>query len=130
MAGQSVRVRGADRLAATLGGFAAAVARNGPAMTAGGRDVATVARGRAPRRTGRMAASVAVESTDDGATVSAGVAYAGPLNYGVGPRPGVRGPHNIAATSWFTGGLDRMSEPIVSRVQRDTVAKLNRVRGI
>lgn len=60
---------------------------------------------RAPRRSGMLAASWRPGSAKTQAVVrfgGAAVPYAAAVHWGTGPRPGMRGPHNIRATRFAT----------------------------
>src|SRR5687768_11830190 len=62
--------------------------------------VVKLAEPRVPVKTGALAGSVRPLGSVSGATVKAGgskVPYAAAIHFGVGPRPGLRGPHNIQA---------------------------------
>jgi phage gpG-like protein len=69
------------------------------------RIIGTEAQRRAPKRTGRLASSFGSSTGRGVVSVSFGVEYAGPINFGVGPRIGLRGPHNIPATRFLTGAV-------------------------
>jgi hypothetical protein len=101
---QQTEIVGADRMAATFG----RAARDVGDLTEPEQDTAEKLRGlaarRAPKRSGRLAASGravrGVVSFGNG-----NVDYAVPANFGTGPRPGQRGPHNVPATNYFTGAM-------------------------
>lgn len=108
--GEAVRLEvvGLDRLTATLGRLPGDLAEIAPPEAA--RIIGTGAQQRAPKRTGRLAASMSSTAGDGRVSVTFGAPHAGPLNFGVGPRPGLRGPHNIRATRFLTGTVsDRAS---------------------
>lgn len=85
----------------------------------------------APRRSGMLAASWRPRAVKTQASVKFGgaaVPYANAIHWGVGPRPGMRGPHNIRASlfaynavtetestwlEWYFGELEKM----VSKVE-------------
>lgn len=98
-----IRVTGVERLTASLGQLERDLADLAPDDAAA--VIGAAARQRAPKRTGRMAAAFASSARDGVVSVSFGTAYAGPINFGVGPRVGMRGPHNIRATRFLTGSV-------------------------
>lgn len=65
---------------------------------------------RAPRRTGRLASTVKATSTRTAAVVTATAPYTNAIHWGVGARPGQRGPHNITPHPFITEGL-KTTEP-------------------
>ena len=98
---ESVKVKGGERLAATLGTMGDQLTDwSGPNA-----DVAELLAGAAarsaPRRSGALAGSHIPVSDATAAGVAASARYAAPLAFGVGPRAGLRGPHNIAANPWI-----------------------------
>lgn len=126
---ESVQVEGADRLRRTLRAAAGDIAD----LSATNRKVATglgtAASHRAPRRTGRLAASGRPSSTGTEAVLTFGVVHAAPLQWGVGPRLGLRGPHNIAATRFATEAMAD-TEPQWMKAYTDAVQDaLDQVRG-
>ena len=77
------------------------------------RIVVTEVQRRAPRRTGRLARSARPSKSATRATVSAGgarVPYANAVHWGVGPRPGRRGPHNIRRNPFVWDSIEE-TEP-------------------
>lgn len=75
--------------------------------------VGATAANMAPRRTGMLAASWRPGSAKANASVRFGggqVAYANPIHWGTGSRPGQRGPHNIPASRFAVNAIDR-TEP-------------------
>ena len=113
MTGGRVRVEGADRLAATSAAAARAMAHGfGGGEADAGRTVAAAVRGRTPRRSGRLASTVVA----DGGQVSAATSYAGAVEFGVGPRAGLRGGHNIRAARYMRGGMAAASPAVVAAV--------------
>jgi phage gpG-like protein len=82
-------------------------------------QVATIVRGRVPRRTGTLAGSVEAEPTDKGARVAmgAGVPYAGWIEFG-----GTRGRPYIASGRYLTPtALD--AEPLLQRAGETAARK-------
>jgi hypothetical protein len=127
---QAVTVEGADTLARTL----KAAARDLADLTDANRAVAGRLRDAgartAPRRTGRLAGSVrALAPTADTVTVVAAAPYAKPIHFGVGPRVGLRGPHNIRSRPWLYAVLTDRTGQVVG-VYADAVdSALGKVRG-
>ena len=68
----------------------------------------------APRRSGRLAGSHRPVATSTSAAVEVTASYAGPIRYGVGPRAGLRGPHNITANDWLGEAVDQTGPGIES----------------
>lgn len=103
MTGDAVRIEihGLDTLTASLGRLESDLADIAPKDAA--TIIGTAARARAPKRTGRLASSFSSSAANGTVSVSFGAVYAGPINFGVGARSGLRGPHNIAATRFLTG---------------------------
>lgn len=99
----TIRVEGLPRLTASLDRLGSDLADIAPPDAA--RVIGTAAQARAPKRTGRLAGSFSSSAGDGTVSVRFGVPYAGPLNFGVGPRRGQRGPHNIRATRFLTGAI-------------------------
>lgn len=87
----------------------------------------------APRRSGRLAASGRVSRSGTASVVSFGnaaVQYAGALNFGVGPRTGLRGPHNIRATRYFSNAIrDARADAPDPEYGREIDKSLNRIKG-
>lgn len=77
-----VKVQGADTLARTLDAAAADLDDLTDANRAAGEMVRNEAAGRAPRKTGALAASLRVEAGPQRALITAGVRYAGFQEYG------------------------------------------------
>lgn len=101
MAGEEVKVEGADRLASGLRRLAVEMPKVAPpkAATIIGREAAL----RAPKRTGRLAASFGSRSVQGENVMTFGVVYAAAVHWGVGTRAGLRGPHNIRPTRFLWG---------------------------
>ena len=100
-----VQVVGADRLAATLREFSRSLDDLSDANRRAGEAVASAAVSRVPRRTGRLAGSQRVDAAPADVSVAFGAVYASPIHWGVGPRVGLRGPHNLPATLFLTDAL-------------------------
>ena len=125
----SVEVKGADRLAATLRDFSRSLDDLSDANRRAGELVASAAVQAVPRRTGRLASSRRVEAAPTTVDVSFGVVYAAPIHWGVGPRVGLRGPHNIAPTLFLSNAL-ATQEDAVADVYLDAIdQRMGKVRG-
>lgn len=91
--------------------------------------VGATAAGRAPRRTGMLAAAWAPSNSKTQAAVRFGQVYAKPVHWGTGPRPGRRGPHNIAANRFATEAAAE-TEPTWAEMYRARVDEaLGQVKG-
>lgn len=129
MPGEVIEVKGADRLAATLGDFARSLEDMADANRRAGEAIGSSAVGRAPRRTGRLAGSLRVDAAPTDVSVGFGAVHAAPIHWGVGPRVGLRGPHNIRGTLFLTEAL-AASEPAVLDIYAEAVDnRLGKVRG-
>jgi len=86
-------------------------------------DIVTAdARGRAPRLTGALAASIAAAPESDGAAVVATVAYAGVIEFG-SPR------RNIAAQPYMRPAVEATEQQYMTTYTDEVQTVLNRVRG-
>lgn len=120
-------VRGVAQLNASLDQLAVDLSKLAPIDAA--RLIGTAARANAPKRTGRLARSFS-PSTDAGVvTVTFGTPYAGPINFGVGPRPGRRGPHNIRATRFLSDAIEDHESAWLNEYAKDAQTQCNQVRG-
>lgn len=129
MPDDAVTVKGADRLASTLHQFAGSLDDLSDANRRAGESIASAARGRVPRRTGRLAASGRTDVGPASVTVAFGAVYAPPIHWGVGPRVGLRGPHNIRASLFLTGALETQ-EDAVADIYIDAIdQRLGKVQG-
>ena len=112
-----VTVVGADTLARTLRQLGDSLDDFGKSNATAAQTVGAEAGRRAPRRTGRLAASWRPDSDKATAAVRFGggaVAYAPAMQWGIGPRGGLRGPHNIRATYFASGALDSTQTEVVA----------------
>lgn len=121
-----IEVKGATELSASLKRLGADVNDFKDVHKRTGTYIAGQGASRAPKRSGRLAASGRAGATARNVTVrfgSGGIPYANPVHWGTGARAGRRGPHNInpslfavrAAheteptwTSWYLGELQKM----------------------
>lgn len=129
MAGEAVRVeiRGLAQVTASLGRMEHDLADIAPPEA--GQIIGSAAQARAPKRTGRLASSMSSSAGDGKVSVTFGVVYAGPINFGVGPRPGLRGPHNIRATRFLTGAVSDRESAWVETYKDAAQDAANRVKG-
>lgn len=123
----TVKVEGLDRLTASLAALKGDLADVAPPEAA--QIIGTAAKARAPKRTGRLASSFSSSTTNGVVSVSFGAPYAGPINFGVGPRPGLRGPHNIAATRFLTGAVSDKTSAWLNAYADEIDKQLDQVKG-
>ena len=129
MTTDAVRVVGADRLAATLHQFAQSLGDMSDANRAAGETIGSAARTRVPRRTGRLASSMRTDVSPTDVDVSFGAVYAAPIHWGVGPRVGLRGPHNIAASLFLTAAFAAQEDTIADIYLAAIDSRLGKVQG-
>jgi hypothetical protein len=129
MAEQVVEVKGAERLASTLGEFARSLDDLSDVNRRAGEIVATAATLRAPRRTGRLAGSRRVDSAPTTVSVSFGAVYAAPVHWGVGPRVGLRGPHNLTPTLFLTDAFADTEGAVLDIYEKAIDTQLGKVKG-
>lgn len=129
-------VQGQDRLQSTLRAAGRALA--GPAMTAPAREAATVmvraVRARTPRRTGGLAASIrpapgGTLGAGRSAAVTSGLSYTAPREFGVGPRRGLTGGHNIRGAHMFAKGAKDANTAAVEAATDAVQGTMRRVKG-
>lgn len=125
----SVEVKGADKLASTLREFSRSLDDLSDANRRAGEMVASAAVLRAPRRTGRLAGSSRTTTTPTTVDVSFGVVYAAPVHWGVGPRVGLRGPHNLPPTLFLTDALATQEDAVADVYLEAIDNRLGKVRG-
>lgn len=133
MTGPTVEVRGGRELRSTLRKAGSDLGELKAAHAAAAALVTAAAVGRAPRGpTGRLAGSIRPGATKTAALVRAGgarVPYANAIHWGTGPRPGRRGPHNIASNPFITEAA-QATEPTWGPVYARAVAEaVDNVRG-
>lgn len=125
--GESVEIVGLDRLRATLARFAHDLENLAPQSVVA--IIGRVAQTRAPKRTGRLAASFSGTSDAGEQILRFGVEYAAPIHFGVGPRPGLRGPHNIRPNPYLFGAVDETQTQWVEQYAAEIRAKAKNVKG-
>jgi hypothetical protein len=126
---QMVTVEGADTLARTLKAFESSLDDLSDANRRAGEAVGSAAVSRAPRRTGRLAGSVRVDVAPNDVSVSFGATHAAPIHWGVGPRVGLRGPHNIAPSLFLSDALAAQEDAIGGIYEDVLDNRLAKVRG-
>lgn len=127
MAEQAVQVVGLPQLQGDLRRLAQQVTELAPESA--GEVIGREARARAPKRTGALAASFAVDSAAGVLSVSFGVAYAGAVHFGVGPRSGLRGPHNIRPNPFLFGAVDSTQSQWLDTYSDQLQELVNQVKG-
>ena len=129
MSGDAVRVDvvGLDRLTASLRTLKGDLAELAPDDAA--RIIGTAAQRRAPKRTGRLAGSFSSDTASGRVTVAFNAPYAAPINYGTGPRIGMRGPHNIRATRFVNEAISDTQPAWLNTYRDDAQAACDRVKG-
>ena len=122
MSRDPIEVRGSDRLARTLAAAADDLADLRAEHARIGATLAAAARTRAPRRTGRLVASIGVTPSPQKIELSAGTPYAAVINFG-SRRKGIR------PNPFLTGTVDK--NPTIVPLYRDALDRaLSKVRGI
>ena len=112
--GDTVVVQGVSELEAGLSRADAALSDWRATNSQAAAQLAAAGARYAPRRSGRLAGSHQPISDATTAAVEVTAAYAGPIRYGVGPRVGMRGPHNITANDWLGEAIDATRPEIES----------------
>jgi hypothetical protein len=124
---ESVQVVGLEALRASLHRLAAQlpdVAPEGAAAVIGAR-----ARANAPKRSGRLASSWAADTGSGVVGLSFGAVYAGPVHFGVGPRSGLRGPHNIRPNPFLWRAIESTESEWLDKYRQDIESLLDNVKG-
>jgi len=116
------QVRGADELRVSLGAAADDLRDLSDAGRRAGDTVVSAARGRAPRRTGALAASVFAVADSSGVRVAAGVVWAGPVHWGWPAR-------NIAAQPFLSDAATTTEATWVGFYADAVVAAVQGVKG-
>lgn len=95
--------------------------------------VVALATPRVPVKTGALAASVRGVGSVTAATGKAGgtkVPYAAAIHFGVGPRPGLAGPHNIKARPFLFDALKRLGPSAVEEYAQQLRRLISRLKGL
>lgn len=79
-----------------------------------------------PKQSGRLASGLTVAG---GEVRIGGVRYAGPIEFGVGPRPGMRGPHNIRPAHYMERGTEAASPGVETLFANDLETQVSKVRN-
>lgn len=124
---ESVEVVGLSRLRASLDRLADELPEIAPGEAA--QIIGSGARSRAPKRTGRLAMSFSSDVKSGVVSVSFGVPYAGPINFGTGPRAGLRGPHNIRATRFLSNAVSELHDKWMDTYSDAAQDACDRVKG-
>lgn len=83
--------------------------------------------------TGQLKASVRGLGSVSAATGKAGsaaVPYAAGVHWGVGPRPGLRGPHNIRRRPFLFDAVKHMDNDAVDEYERQLARLISRLKGL
>jgi hypothetical protein len=133
MAGRTgVQVQGARELRASLLNAGVMVGDLKDANRRVGQVVADRAEQLAPKRSGRLAGSGRPGAAKTQAVVrfgGSGVPYAAALQWGVGPRAGQTGPHNIRPTLFATNAADQTRETWLDVYMSAVNEALDQVKG-
>lgn len=100
--------------------------------TLAGRVVA-LAVPRVPVKTGALAASVRGLGSVTAATGKAGgakVPHAAAIHFGVGPRPGLPGPHNIKARPFLFDALNQLGPDAADEYAQRLTRLISRLKGL
>jgi hypothetical protein len=120
----SVEVKGADRVAATLRSAARKIENLDAADRRVAASLAQQARSRAPKRTGRLARStVGIPSPEGGARVQATVIYAGVIHNGWRR-------HNITPNPFIRDAVEAGVTQAASTYAQECQQALNTVKGV
>jgi len=120
--GPTVRVDGADVLARSLASAGRQLQDWAQVNAAAAARVAQVAARRAPKRSGRLAGSVAAQSDKSGATISASVVYAKVQEYGWAQR-------HIRAQPYLRPALNEQRDELVGLYDDRMKTVLSQVKG-
>jgi hypothetical protein len=116
------QVRGAEELERTMRQAGDDLRDLTTASKRAGDVVVGAARGRAPRRSGQLAASLFPVATPAGVTVSARAVYAGPIHWGWPAR-------HIAANPFLSEAATRTEDTWVGFYLDEVQAAIAKVRG-
>lgn len=124
--GDRIRVRGADRVAATLHEFADDIGDLAATDARAAGIVVKAAQSYARRQTGRMAASITPEVTSAGATVTAGVGIGSPYpavqEYGSTRR-------HITANRYMARAAETQEKPVIDLYDAAIDKAADKVKG-
>lgn len=124
-------VTGLDALTSTLRVMGAELADMSAVTKVVAERGASAARGAIPRRSGALAGSVMSTSTATGGAVriGAGLPYAAAINSGIGPRPGLRGPHNIRPAQFLRAARQSVTAAADGAYTTALSTAVSKVRG-
>lgn len=125
----AVRVLGARELSRSLDRAGRAVADNADANARVATLVATTGTHTAPRRSGRLAGGHRRRATKVDAEVSNALPYANVQHWGVGPRAGLRGPHNVRGSRWLLDAVQDRERSIVDIYRAKVDQVVGAIRG-
>lgn len=95
------------------------------------RRIVEVALPNVPVRTGRLKGTVKAMASATGARMKAGgttaVPYAPAVHWGTGPRPGMRGPHNIRRRAFLWDAREKLAGEVRDEYERQLEALIDRV---
>lgn len=83
------------------------------ALKTAAEEVLPIARALAPRRSGRLAASLRASGASNRASIRSKLPYANAVHWGTGARIGKPGPHNIAASKFVVRAVDQRRDQVV-----------------
>lgn len=95
--------------------------------------VVDLAQPRVPTKTGALAASLRGLGSVSAATGKAGGAkarHAAAIHFGVGARPGLRGPHNIKASPFLFDALKRLEPDAADEYAQQLSRLIRRLKGL
>lgn len=118
MSDLSITVTGDKELARRLKNTVRGLLNLSPTHRRAGRMVATAARAAAPKRTGRLAASVGATASRKEVRITFGAVYAGPVHWGWPDRP-------QPARGWRGGPIT--ANPFAARAAKDTEPEWTRL---
>jgi hypothetical protein len=122
-------IDGLDNLNRTLDGFVRDLDDLDTAAQSAGNTVLNLARGKAPRRTGRLASSGFVDVDGSNASIGFSAPHAAPIEFGVGPRAGLRGPHNITPRRFLSSAFTDAEPAVLDDYEAAVTAALGKVKG-
>lgn len=96
------------------------------ALKAAAGEVLPTARALAPRRSGRLAASLRASGAGTKASIRSALPYANAVHWGTGARPNRQGPHNIAPRKFVVRAVDRKTDAVVDRLGDEIEALADR----
>lgn len=126
----AIEVRGLAQLDRSLSALARSLPLVAPDSAA--RIIGQTARMNVPKRTGRLASSWAQDNSPGSLGLTfgnGGVRYAAPVHWGVGPRAGLRGPHNIRPSLYLLRAVESTRGQWVEEYEQQISTEIGKVRG-